>query len=41
MEKGKKDTHQVDAEMEEDSDNEDDWRGWTTLPIKQHAERKS
>jgi len=39
--KGKKDTHQVKAEMKEDSEDEDDWRGWTTLPKQQRAERKS
>lgn len=38
--KGKKDTHHMDAETEEDSEDEDDWRGLTAMPTKQHAERK-
>lgn len=39
--KGKKDTHQEDTVTEDESEDEDDWRGMTTLPIKQHTKNKS
>lgn len=38
---GKRDTRQVDTVTEKDSEDENDWRGLKTLPIKQLAESTS